>query len=48
MDFRFSPSFAGFARNPKRLVERAMGELRLVVCGIGIGEERQANGTKNS
>jgi len=40
MDFRFGPSLAGFARDPKRLLERAMGEVRLVVSGIGIGEER--------
>src|SRR5262249_14826634 len=46
MDFRFSPSLAGFARNPKRFLERAMGEVRLVVSGIGIGEKRQANRAK--
>src|SRR5262245_38402581 len=46
MDFRFNPSLAGFARNPKRFLERAMGEVRLVVRGIGIGEERQANRAK--
>jgi hypothetical protein len=46
MDFRLSPSLATFARNPKRFLERAMGEVRLVVSGVGIGEERQANRTK--
>src|SRR5262249_23827486 len=46
MDFRFSPSLAGFARNPKRFLKGARGEVRLVVSGIGIGEERQANRAK--
>jgi hypothetical protein len=43
MDFRLGPSLAGFARSPKRFLESAMGEVRLIVSGIGIGEEGQAN-----
>ena len=46
MDFRFSPSLAGFARNLKRFLERALGEVRRAVSGMGIGEERQANRAK--
>src|SRR5690349_20375186 len=46
IDFRFSPSLSGFARSPKRFLERPMGEIRLIVGRIGIGEERQANRTK--
>jgi hypothetical protein len=40
MDLGFSPSFARFAQCPKRFLERATGEVRLLVCGICIGEER--------
>src|SRR5262249_3645007 len=46
MDFRLSPALAGFGRYPKRFLERVMGEVRLVVVGVGVGEERQANRAK--
>ena len=46
MDFRFSPSLAAFAHGPKRFLERAMSEIRLIVSGIGVGEECQANRAK--
>src|SRR5262249_11743700 len=46
MDFRFSPALAGFGHYPKRFLERVMSEFRLVVGGVGVGDERQANRAK--
>jgi hypothetical protein len=39
MDFRLSPALAGFGRYPKRFLEGLMGEVRLVVGGVGLAEQ---------